>query len=498
MNMPGKVITSLTPNYEKLNDRKVFLWLALISVLIRLPFFFRDYIDRDESTFILMAQSWVDGYLPYTQLWDLKPPLVYLFFAAIIYIFGKSFIAIRLVGALAVAIIALFTFKIGKEIKSTVVGYWAAISCVYLLSLFGSLQGVMSEHLSMLFFTPALFILVKYTSKKWFFIAGVLIGISLMMKLNLAYAVLGIAIFFVSRGFVKKQLFQGLSRMTIMGSGIGLIILLTALPYALDGMLQLWTDSVILAPLAYAKTLQTSILKVLPLGIILLAAGVLSWKKKWLNIKDPSILLLIVVIAGVVFSFFKSGKVNGHYLMQLYPMLLVLIGIVLANTAVLKKKYYPIVIVLAFLIPVESYKEYYAIVKNKVAHGTYFNGEGIRVPEYILANGLDSKDILFFEYHIGYWLLDASPPTKAATHPSNICRTNLFPYFKNPRKTSMAELEYLMDSIQPKTVVTRMNKLVFDKEFVDEDAYVRTYLSDHYRLSTSLDRAEIFTRLKGH
>lgn len=115
-------------------------------------FFFRDYIDRDESAFILMAQSRVDGYLPYTQLWDLKPPLVYLFFAVIIYIFGKSFIAIRLVGALAIAIIAFFTFKIGKEVKSTVVGYWAAISCVYLLSLFGSLQGVMSEHLSMLFY----------------------------------------------------------------------------------------------------------------------------------------------------------------------------------------------------------------------------------------------------------------------------------------------------------------------------------------------------------
>ena len=496
--MPGKVITSLTPNYEKLNDRKVFLWLTLFSVLIRLPFFFRDYIDRDESTFILMAQSWIDGFLPYTQLWDLKPPLVYMFFAAIIYIFGKSFIAIRLIGALAVAIIAFFTYKIGSEIKSKVVGYWAAISCVYLLSLFGSLQGVMSEHLSMLFFMPALFILVKYSSKRWVLIAGVLLGISLMMKLNLAYAVLGIAIFFIGQGIIKKQPLRALGSVTIMGFGMGLIIALTAIPYSLDGILQVWTDSVILAPLAYAKTLQTSILKVLPLGILLLAAGVVSWKNKWLNFKDPSILLLVMVIAGVVFSFFKSGKINGHYLMQLYPMLLVLIGVVLTHTVVVKKKYYPIVILLAFLIPVESYMEYYAIIKNKEKHGTYFNGEGIRVPEYILANGLDSKDILFFEYHIGYWLLDASPPSKAATHPSNICRTDLFPYYKNSRKTSMAELEFLMDSVQPKTVITRMKKSVFDKEFVDEDAYVRSYLSEHYRLSTTLDRAEIFTRLKDH
>ena len=68
------------------------------ALLIRLPFFFRDCIDRDESTFILLGQSWVDGFLPYTQLWDLKPPLVFLFFAIIIQIFGKSYIAIRLFG----------------------------------------------------------------------------------------------------------------------------------------------------------------------------------------------------------------------------------------------------------------------------------------------------------------------------------------------------------------------------------------------------------------
>lgn len=498
MNIPGKVITSLTPNYEKLSDRKVFLWLALISILIRLPFFFRDYIDRDESTFILMAQSWVDGNLPYTHLWDLKPPLVYLFFATIIYIFGKSFIAIRLIGALGVAIIAFFTYKIGKEVKSAAVGYWAAIGSVYLLSLFGSLQGVMSEHLSMLFFMPALFLLIKYNQKKWFFLSGILLGISLMMKLNLAYAVLGIAIFFIGEGFVKKNPFTGLLKMVIMGSGIVLIIGLTALPYSLDGLLQIWIDSVILAPLAYATSIQTSILKVLPLCLLLLAAAIISWKKKWINFREPIILLLVLVISGIVFSFFKSGKVNGHYLMQLYPMLLVLLGLVLTNANIGKKKYYPIVLLIALLMPVESYMEYYAIFKNKAIHGTFFNGEGIRVPEYILANELDAKEILFFEYHIGYWVLDASPPSKAATHPSNICRTDLFPYFKNPRNTSMAELEHLLDDIQPQSVVTRMNKSVFDKEFVEEDAYVREYLSNHYRLEAVVGRAEIFCRLKGH
>ncbi|TNF72398.1 MAG: glycosyltransferase, partial [Bacteroidetes bacterium] len=56
------------------------LWFLLLAFWIRFPFFFRDYIDRDESTFILLAQSLVEGNLPYTELWDLKPPLLFALF----------------------------------------------------------------------------------------------------------------------------------------------------------------------------------------------------------------------------------------------------------------------------------------------------------------------------------------------------------------------------------------------------------------------------------
>ena len=54
------------------------LFLFLSALFIRLPFFTRDYIDRDESTFILMGQSVADGHLPYVHLWDRQIKL-YLF-----------------------------------------------------------------------------------------------------------------------------------------------------------------------------------------------------------------------------------------------------------------------------------------------------------------------------------------------------------------------------------------------------------------------------------
>ncbi len=496
--MPHKVITSLIPEYEKLKDSTVFLGLILLSIFLRFPFFFRDYIDRDESTFILVAQSWVDGHLPYTELWDLKPPLVFLFFAMIIYVFGKSFIAIRFFGAVAVAVIALYTYKIGKEAHSSKTGFWSSIGTVYLLSLFGSVQGVMSEHLSMLFMMPALFWIIRDRHQFWFMASGFFMGLSLMMKLNLAYAVIGIFLWVLFRAVRARRVREGMVRLFLLGSGMVIGIGTTFLPYYLEGIPQVWTDSVILAPLAYSSDQQSSVLNVLPLVFILMLLGLVSWRKKWLDFNERSIQFLVMVIAGVVFSFLKSGKVNGHYLMQIYPFLLILLGIALSNTVRLKSHTYGYALALLLLIPVETYAEIANIIKNKKDHGTYFNGEGFTVPDFIRKYGLDQDNILFFEYHIGYWLLDARPPTKAATHPSNICRPSLYPYFHNPRKRALDELKYLLDDLKPKTVITRKDKSVFDKEYVAEDAYVREYLTEHYQLMGISGRAEVFSRLEGH
>lgn len=143
------------PDYKNLDWKTIFLVLFIVAFFIRFPFFFRDYIDRDESTFILLGQSWVDGHLPYTQLWDLKPPITFLYFALIIKFFGKSFFAIRLFGTLMVALTALFTYGMATKLTSKKVAFWTAMFCIFFQSLFGSLQGVMSEHICTFFFAAA-------------------------------------------------------------------------------------------------------------------------------------------------------------------------------------------------------------------------------------------------------------------------------------------------------------------------------------------------------
>ena len=177
-------------------------------------------------------------------------------------------------------------------------------------------------------------------------------------------------------------------------------------------------------------------------------------------------------------------------------MLLILVGIVVYNLIRQYKPKLPAYLAfIALLIPAESYLEYVNVLKNKIEKGTIFNGEGFAVPQYILEHNLETKNVLFFEYHIGYWNLNTLPPTTASTHPSNICRNELFTFYGNPRKNSVEEIKYIMHELRPQTVVIRKGKRIFDKKEIEENEYIDTYLAKHYKVIATVDNAEILQRL---
>lgn len=481
----------------KLPQIGVFFYLFLLSILIRFPFFFRDYVDRDESTFILMAQAWVDGYLPYTHLWDVKPPLTFLFYAIIIFLFGKSFIAIRLAGALMVALSSYFSFKIANTLGGSKTAIFCGISSVYLQSMFGSIQGVMSEHILMAAFMAALYYIIQYDKVLNLFFGGILIGISLMIKISIAFPVLCIGLYMLVYFYREQGFKQMAQKISVLVFPALAIILATILPYFLMDKPEIWWNSVILAPLAYTEARRSSILSIIGICIPVFALLVWAQRSKRIDFGNPQILILILCLIGILLSFLKGGRVNSHYLIQLYPPLLILIAVVWKDEINgVSKKAIRWLIPLMLVLPIESYLEYSNIVSNKVKEGTYFNGEGFRVPEYLVKNQINTTNILFLEYHIGYWMLEAYPPSKTATHPSNICKSEMFPYYNEERSTGLEEIQYIIENLEPETIVTRNNKRVFNKSKVAENEYIQLMLKKKYKSIAIVENANIYSRLK--
>lgn len=486
----------IIPKFRSLTDRVALGYFFLAAFLVRFPFFFRDYIDRDESTFILMGQSWVDGHLPYTELWDVKPPLTFAFFAALIYLFGKSFMAIRLAGTVLVAVTAWYTYKIGETMLPKPWAYGIGMVCVALQSLFGSIQGVMSEHICMAFFMMGLFLFLEHRRWSTMLAVGLLMGIVFMVKLNMAYAILFLGLFSLYRVRAANNRVKGGMGVLLFGLGIIFVVLLTLFPYYQEGLVSLWWKSNFEAPVDYANARRYPIWGLFPYFLAFIGFLGWSWHRKMLDFKKTQIQVLVLVTFGVLFSFVKAGRINSHYLIQLYPSLLLLLGLAMYHRKIIKKpKWWPVYTLLLVLVPAESYMEYANIIQHKSNHGTFYNGEGFSVPKYIQDNGLETDNILFLGYHIGYWVLDKKPPTKAATHPSNLVKEEMFSAYGNPRKTSEEELRYIMETLRPKTVVVRNKRSIFDKKEVEENAYMDAYLAQHYKVVATVEKAAILQRL---
>jgi 4-amino-4-deoxy-L-arabinose transferase-like glycosyltransferase len=488
----------ITKDNKKSKAFLVFLGLFIVAFAIRFPFFFRDYIDKDESTFILMGQAWADGYLPYLTLWDLKPPLTFGYFGLMITVFGKSLWWIRMGGVFIVSATSFMVYAfLRNNNNSEKKAFILALLSLYFSSLFGSVQGVMSEHISMFFYMGGLVVwgyaYKELTHKKWVLwgLGGFFFGLSAMSKLNLAYPILLCAAYISLKFLLAKGIKNTL--ITSFSSGLGVLIGIgvTAVPYLRENAFQEWWKAVFLAPRAYAVFHWNTAFLLLPIVGVLTFLLVKSLQKPQNKKSDKTHYPLVLLSTiGVLGSFVMAGKVNGHYLLQCYPLIFILCAWLGFERYLSSKKAIGLFVIFCVLLPFESYKEYGAIYKNKQVHGTYYNGEGIEVPAYLKKKQRPLDNILFLEYHIGYWILDKRPPTMAVTHPSNLFRTHLFPYY-NKRKTAQEELSYILDSLKPAVIVIDHKNSIFKGRGVLETQFTKK-MSQRYTKDTLIGKAQLY------
>ena len=460
--------------------QRLFLLLALL--FIRLPFFFRDYIDHDESTFIIMGASVADGYLPYEHLWDLKSPFLFYVFALIEYLFPDSFIAIRLFGLIVIYFSALLLMKIADASKLRN-GFLVALGYVILSSLFGSLQGVMSEHLAVLFILIVLYFLTHPIGKITPLLLGFFMGFALLCKLNYAYAALAFFSYLLFVEWKRSTLLQTMGWALLVVAGVILPFLLVAVPFVLENKFQLYFDSTFLAPFSYGHAGGHSLLFKLTKTWWIILAGIVinffAWKR-WSPGQRIFVHSCILLLLGTIFSFLTSGKVNGHYLIEVYPFILLLIlGILF------RKNYIPsigLTALVVLLLSFESWKEYLRVGNNIAERSTPFNGKSYLVIDELKKRGIEREPIFFIDYHISYWLLDQYPLTRSTTHPSNLGRPYLFKYFGNEHSNTLAELSFIMEEIQPQAVVSRKPFVSFLPPEGPENKFFISFIQTHYNL----------------
>ncbi len=107
-------------------------FIVLLVVLIRAPYLGDPAADPDEQLYSLMGQAWLQGDMPYRDLWDRKPPGLFALFAGMHWIGGSSPLAYQIPALACTAASALMIHRIAQRM-GTPLGAMV-VTAVFLLS----------------------------------------------------------------------------------------------------------------------------------------------------------------------------------------------------------------------------------------------------------------------------------------------------------------------------------------------------------------------------
>jgi 4-amino-4-deoxy-L-arabinose transferase-like glycosyltransferase len=93
----------------------LLLTIVLVSLLWRLPSFFDPPWVNDEGTYFAVAQAMAHGYRLYADVWENKPPGIYLMYSAVYHSFGASMVALRAVSAALTLLLVVLTYRLGSR-----------------------------------------------------------------------------------------------------------------------------------------------------------------------------------------------------------------------------------------------------------------------------------------------------------------------------------------------------------------------------------------------
>lgn len=331
---------------------KRWQWIGLIAIAIlvtRSTTLFIPLID-DEETFAVIGRMLLHGGLPYLDVIDNKPPLIYYWYTLIFWLFGDgNTTALHLVGIAWVGLTCYFIYKIAARAATPRAGYFAALNYAIFTTTF--VPSYIALHASLLLALPltiSVWALIQWHDSnrpRWMILSGICCGIALFFKFQ---ALVQVAFVFWALGYLY---FRKLNRLVhsllpgIIGFVLGVGVVIAAVLGFLHQhhILQAFYDATWKASMTYMKEGESAghywvrlgthvgsyVAATFPLWIALgaqlfrrfsnyisgaeIKRPIPTWIWGWFLFSIPA------VLAG--------GRFYGHYFIQLLPPLCIIAGV---------------------------------------------------------------------------------------------------------------------------------------------------------------------------
>ena len=420
-----------------------------------------DVKDWDESTYILVSQSFIDGHLPYLELWDNKPVGLNYLLSGLMLLSGKSLFILRCLSFVLLAVSAFYLYKILLLNISEKMSFFGGLLLLIIFTNFKGGGQITSEFLALPFLVSSIYFLLKDR----LFIAGILIAYASMIRLNLAYLSVILAFVIILKNIGNSRI--SIRKVLDFSLGGCLVLILLSSPYIINGHFTDWLRSTFLVALDYsgriglveAFKMQVSNLENLfyfgnntlwfTVAALFLIIGLTSqiFEHRW------SSLVLFICFLTVCFSIIKSGSGFQHYLLQSLPFVAYYLAIGISVLKDFLKRDFKYVFIVFYLYLVLNlgftYKSYIYQIKK---HKSLIWGSTIDAVDFIKKHRDSNDSYYFLSGHLGYWLLDSKPIRPSVTHPSNLIYTMFYPYMPVVADNPLNELKTIF-KVKPDWVI---------------------------------------------
>ncbi|NES05603.1 MAG: glycosyltransferase family 39 protein [Okeania sp. SIO2F4] len=364
----------------------IFLAFLLLSFFLRFWTLFVSVLDKDESIYILGADSLLNSNLPYIEIWDNKPPGIFILFSLTMLILGNSIVSIRILSIIATTFTSYFLYRIGATIdakQGEKIGLLAG-SLYAIFSLHNDGAAANAEILFAPFVTGAFLLLFqdRKLSNIKVFLIGLILGIGMQIKYLVIMDVLGLVLlgslfrkeeeFRSQESGVRSQEeerkrkedgklvnnFQGLTKerfsfsllrfYLILAAGLILPAVIIVVIYQFSGYFDEYIYATLIANTKYVGMLNFSWSDLLSrlrkqvLGNILLWLC-LFWSPIYLFVfargkfkQERNFIYLFLWLCCAFLAVLLSKRFYNHYFLQLLPPLCLISGYV-----IIKSIYWP-------------------------------------------------------------------------------------------------------------------------------------------------------------
>lgn len=492
-------------------DAGLCLALGIIVFLTQFGSLQIDELVTDEATFVLLGADWLDGNLPYTTLFDNKPPLIFGLVALAFALFGESLAVFRLMGDLFVWTSAILIFAIGKSYATKLPAFLGAALFVA-ISASRPGQFTNTEFPAVTFLLGATWLIMKRPKEVWaVFLAGVLISLATMTRTNLAVVAVGLTLAFGLSALMERDrwLHPLALPAALVGGALPALILIGI--YWQAGALPNFWLGMITVPLNFATDQMTSteiiarhwhywsdyILRYpLMFGsytLLIVAAAIyglrdLAQSGTSLQARAPLLVFLFALLSMLI-----SGTAYRHYWLQILPFANLLIIFLFQKTATPRfARDIGIALVAITLLSAARYNTPEALRAVFIPNWASSAQQVRLAAEFIRPFVTEDDRVWATQKHMILWYLDQRPMHPAIAHPENLTRREII----DPLIAANYAPPDLLDDIlaqRPAFVVTGPST---PRYLVDEPTFQQVLIKD-YGLFFELPLIKVYRRA-GH